>query len=410
MSGFSEKMEILPLDVSFDLCVRNKSPKASCEACVHVCPQKAVSLAGGLEVTDRCDGCGICAQVCPNEVFQSMIFNRNALLTHCSSEHNKKVIVCSALGNGVKREGFRFFEVPCIGSLDEVLILRAALRYGKVSVLIGNCEGCELRTGWQVFSVVEEKVKGYLSLFGLDEGMFVIKRLDHNSLTNFIETEFPVEENLPALKQSRRDFFRMAGEKALYAGTSLLSLYLDTKGGDDEEAMAPKILPRRRELILLMQENIPLSGHKVLKGIFDRISISSTCNGCGECVNLCPTGALDLKVFGNERRIYLNTLSCTACMLCSDICSQGSIRLSKKVEVRELSGQEPELLITLCYNTCLCCFGLFYGSEDSLYCQDCEKKIYASPAKLHLNPSEERGKIGYFEEKAAYKSLPTDPW
>ena len=93
MSGLSEKREILPLDVSFDLCVRNKSSKASCEACVHFCPKMAVSFAGGLEVTDRCDGCGICAQVCPNEVFQSRVFDRKALLTYFSSEHNKKVIV-----------------------------------------------------------------------------------------------------------------------------------------------------------------------------------------------------------------------------------------------------------------------------------------------------------------------------
>lgn len=374
---------MLPLDVSFDLCVRNKSQRAGCEACVRVCPRGAISLVGGLEVREGCDGCGICAQVCPNEVFQPRVFDRNALLSYFSSDHTKKAIVCSALGNDWRREGFLFFKVPCIGSLDEALILRMALRYGRIVVLIGSCEGCELRTGWQVFTMVEEKVKGYLALFGRGEDMFIVKRVDHNSLTDFVETKSWMEESLLAPTQSRRGFFRMAREKTLYAGASLLSLYLDTKDGDDEDAMDRRVRPRRRELIRLIEGNISLSDNKVLKGIFSKVSISRTCNGCGECVNLCPTSALELKVFGNERRIYFNTLYCTGCALCSDICSLGSIRLSKEVEVKELSIQKSELLITLCCNTCLYCFGLFYGSVDSLYCPDCEKKIcaYATTTK-----------------------------
>ena len=61
-----------------------------------------------------------------------------------------------------------------------------------------------------------------------------------------------------------------------------------------------------------------------------------TCNGCGECVGVCPTGAL---VFQNNRA-FIDQDICQRCEICLDACPQGAI----------ISGEmitEPQVVIRM---------------------------------------------------------------
>jgi formate hydrogenlyase subunit 6/NADH:ubiquinone oxidoreductase subunit I len=48
------------------------------------------------------------------------------------------------------------------------------------------------------------------------------------------------------------------------------------------------------------------------------------CTGCGDCIALCPTGALG-RLEGKASLI--NAEACTYCTACEDICPAGAIEL-----------------------------------------------------------------------------------
>ncbi|MCO6451816.1 MAG: 4Fe-4S binding protein [Caldilineales bacterium] len=48
------------------------------------------------------------------------------------------------------------------------------------------------------------------------------------------------------------------------------------------------------------------------------------CTGCGCCVNLCPTWALELV---DEKAVLSHPNACTYCTVCEDICPEDAISL-----------------------------------------------------------------------------------
>lgn len=61
----------------------------------------------------------------------------------------------------------------------------------------------------------------------------------------------------------------------------------------------------------------------LLKG--DRVTFNhSNCNGCGQCVKVCPLGIIQLE---NKKAISKSELDCTLCRLCVTNCKQRAITL-----------------------------------------------------------------------------------
>jgi NAD-dependent dihydropyrimidine dehydrogenase PreA subunit len=48
------------------------------------------------------------------------------------------------------------------------------------------------------------------------------------------------------------------------------------------------------------------------------------CNGCGTCVENCPTDVFEIK---NEKAVPVNEDACIACRLCESQCPEGAITI-----------------------------------------------------------------------------------
>lgn len=55
---------------------------------------------------------------------------------------------------------------------------------------------------------------------------------------------------------------------------------------------------------------------------------TAKCNGCGVCVERCPTGALGLK---NQLAIMAHPDLCSYCATCEDACPTGAIALPYQI-------------------------------------------------------------------------------
>ncbi len=53
------------------------------------------------------------------------------------------------------------------------------------------------------------------------------------------------------------------------------------------------------------------------------------CNGCGECVEICPTGAIILQ----NGKAALDESLCEGCQVCVDSCPQGAIVIREPIPV-----------------------------------------------------------------------------
>ncbi len=73
------------------------------------------------------------------------------------------------------------------------------------------------------------------------------------------------------------------------------------------------------------------------------------CDGCGDCVEVCPEGAISL-VDGVAR---IDSGSCTECEVCVQACPSGAIKVARPIAVREepavalAESRRPSTLATL---------------------------------------------------------------
>ncbi|MEW6265913.1 MAG: ferredoxin [Thermodesulfobacteriota bacterium] len=51
------------------------------------------------------------------------------------------------------------------------------------------------------------------------------------------------------------------------------------------------------------------------------------CNGCGECVEVCPTDVFELQ---NKKSVPVNADECVGCESCVEACEQGAITVTEK--------------------------------------------------------------------------------
>lgn len=63
----------------------------------------------------------------------------------------------------------------------------------------------------------------------------------------------------------------------------------------------------------------------------DRIpSVSVECIGCGSCVELCPEGAIEIKIINGKKKAVVDYSFCKGCGICSDVCPIKAIEMKNQ--------------------------------------------------------------------------------
>jgi len=337
--GEIEKDKYLTLDLT--RCASGRSEIIGCEFCLP-CPYEAIKREGvKMAFSDvRCQGCGLCASLCPVSVPQLREYPGQLLYSQIesllSSDLHSKVLLfaCSEHVeklNVVGRKKIRYpavlpLFVPCIDLVSEAHILRA-FECGADGIILWGCENSHRE---QMESTVTFAQKT-LSAFGLGERVLLMGDVRFvaddfaSTVTDFVNTlnPSPIRKKKPVtidFAKPKRDI--------------LLDLMQTFR-------LKTGVQPT------LIEENTPFP--------FADVAINSECTLCNACVILCPTNALSKA----DNRINFVYRDCIACGMCEHACPEEAIALKRVLDFSRLVEKEAETLVESEFIACAECGKLF---------------------------------------------------
>ena len=275
-------------------CVHAHIETASCRACVEICPKHAWQLSDeslGID-TEACDGCGLCAPVCP----QGAILHDHFPFLR---QFNQSVIALVACERAVTEPGKGV--IPCIHafSLEEILKLYQKQEVRGFLVCHADCSQCPRHSTLNLSTQLEQ----------INVALAQRKQtgLVYRDVSIDIWREQRDKLSQPVVKGpevSRRNFLRLGAQQVVQET-------LKAKGMVEEKKFVPP--------------GALLSASDT--AIFPYVPYlqPELCNGCDACLQVCPHRALLLDL--EQARYVVNAENCSNCLMCQDVCAQKAIQV-----------------------------------------------------------------------------------
>ena len=300
-----------------------------CRACEEVCP--AGVFRWGVPHPDLCIDCGLCTAVCPSAAIETRLDYAAKLTAVVAAEAPSVRLACAKSAPDSA--------LPCLGFLTRG-VLWAIASQKEVQLDIGTCRAC-LPAVHAHLAREAAAVDAALAAAGRKP----LRLLDAE----------------PAAREySRRDFFRRfrdvakekfgQGDAAGGAGGSVAAGAHDVglaermpcgtasaaragtasaeaddvlppdAAGMGQASMRPALTPFSASTWAFAHGARPAAVHADL-------ALYSGCNACGFCARLCPHGALQAGVEGEDFVLAFTPQLCTACGLCTARCPKSALRL-----------------------------------------------------------------------------------
>ena len=303
----------------------------TCTKCLDVCPVGAITIKGSsVKISDRCRKCGLCATVCPTEVFVSgsqaplQLYKK---IAEVASKYDECYITCTrALGRLPKDNEVL---LPCVGAISQELWFSLLCEYPNLTVYLplGICDKCRTTTGEERYGdaiATAEELSGESVGLEVDE-----RRLDHELSRAYKRSQFVSSMTTSATRLVSRGNTALAGAQAVAQRLQQhtkqiteLQRTLEKAVGAQTSQNRRHILTQRRKLVMAALQKYPdlAEGFKLQIPACD----SSKCTKCGECVKVCPLHANDLD---REGHFSVEAAYCVNCGACAVACPEGALSM-----------------------------------------------------------------------------------
>lgn len=317
--------------------------EAPCTLCHDICPAHAIEMNKDsiphLNI-NHCTNCTACVHICPTDAIIHEAINPVEIVKQASELVRQGKTSLHATCSEIT-EHSADLSIPCHAAWEPILLACLAAEGIRYLNLIGlhQCASCPRQYGAEIMAATE---KDYDVLN---------KSLDiHLNISRDEPTRSPSQTQQSASEPARRAFFRnlfpnMVGNTIKAVGQ------LNQRDNDEshvgEEAI-PVNLPVRLRLFLRalprLQANFtPVPNMPSLP--LGAIQADARCTACGQCVEQCPTQALNLREFGTNMVLDFSPDACIACWQCVDQCPEQAIESLPAISLPSLLTRRERPLV-----------------------------------------------------------------
>jgi len=339
----------------------------SCSKCQAICPANALKIDDEISIDERyCVKCGACATVCDNGVFRLLEISDEGIVSkihEMSSTFDKISFECDGCFNKFRIKHKKLpkdigkISLPCLGRINEIILL-GVHDLGFKEVRFSDCEDkCPMKSARS----------------GLDKSQILathlIKSLEISTFeNNGTNKETFLQSSDEDLINKRREFLFEAGKRAARIAMNKKDAEKKIKGFQDSR------INLRRETLLSYLKTHKLVDYSIeIKEIpFSEIDVNDTCDLCGICCRICPTGTLWLENDKKASSLKFDISRCVGCGICQRICNKSSLKIKAEVNFINLK-RGPITLRIMPLTVCGKCKANFISIEEAILCQNCTK-------------------------------------
>jgi len=314
-----------------------------CTHCRDICPVHAINFNQPYIPNlnnDQCIGCAACARVCPTDAIIQEEMNPLKIIkqvTEIAQRGQTELhTTCSAVTD-VSSD----LSIPCHAAWDPILLACIAAEGIQTLHLngINQCSSCPVRHGSDIMAKTE---KDYALL---NNALGVQLNISHQ------ETATPIKQTQPSVPEpARRTFFRNLFPSMAQTAIRAAAQLNEINNAEDHitNTVTSSKLPLRLRLFLRalphLQANfmpVPLMPSLPLGAI----QADARCTACNTCVGQCPTEALGLKEFGENKVLEFQPDACIGCQQCVDICPEHAMETLPAISLPTLLTRKTRPLV-----------------------------------------------------------------
>lgn len=355
--------QLTEITISTNRCINeNYKIKKICNICQDNCVVNAIDIDEGIKIDwSKCIKCGVCAAVCPTEVFNIQAPSDNKILNSIiRSKEEEIVIECNFVNKSFqgkekkpRKKGDKII-VPCIGRFSETFLLLSILSGGEQVEFVSCTSDCEFLTGRKVINEMWKRMEYLLKLF---ETTSSEKKEDIRS----------IKDNI---KQSN-----VLNEKGIMSLRNLLS---QNRLTSNSATVNNKIPPHRGEILDLIKEYSSASVRINRKKMpFCEIKVTTEkCKLHGLCSSVCPTDALIFLENNQGIKLNFSYGLCVGCGACTYICPEEALSMEKTIDLSQLTLLHKTIMEKK-YLLCKSCgkhFSVKTNNINSSKCSNCIKQ------------------------------------
>lgn len=334
--------------------------KRLCTACQENCVANAIRISEQVEIDwSRCTRCGVCAAVCPTEVFEIQVLSDNMILKEIMEQPKPEQIqiVCDFVkgqfqGKERQPQGKgRKITVPCIGRFSETFLLESTIISSNCLEFAKCTSDCRFAIGRKVVEEMQRRSSLIIASF---------------------EAAPQRDETVKKTISDRRILLSEAGLEAM---RMILPMNTPNSAGGISQHKPPT---HRTNLINIMKRQTQPLGEPIIRGEMPFGSIildTEKCQLHGDCSKACPTGALQLLDNNQGKEITFLYGACVGCKACLHACSTDALSLEETIDLAQLAKPSTTLM-TRRYQLCTSCgrqFPIRMGL-DAQVCPACQER------------------------------------